>query len=278
MTSAASRKHRARRLRVLLLAAVLLATAGFGAIYLLASGSDEGPPGLPARVHPLLPDLSIAPIAEITPALAQDGRRFLRFGVTIVNIGSGTFLVDARRSNFLTGSWRVRQQVPEAEGGFTVKDTEATLVFAGDGHDHWHIRDVEGHQIERPDGTVVGQVIKSGFCFFDTTRFAPELPGAPSKSAYFAGGCGRQSDTHAFMGLSIGWGDEYPWHLFDQQIDISGLEDGRYRLRAIADPFGWFDELDETNNEVWADIEIESRDGFPFVNILGTSWEGTAAP
>ena len=57
------------------------------------------------------------------------------------------------------------------------------------------------------------------------------------------------------MGLSVGWGDEYPWHLFEQEIDIS-FPEGRYRLRATADPFGWFDELDEANNEVVVDIQL----------------------
>jgi len=73
------------------------------------------------------------------------------------------------------------------------------------------------------------------------------------------------------MGLSIGWGDEYPWHLLDQQIDITGLPDGRYRLRAIADPFHWFDELDETNNEVWTDIELSLDGDMPVVKIIGSS-------
>ena len=69
------------------------------------------------------------------------------------------------------------------------------------------------------------------------------------------------------MGLSVGWGDEYPWHLFEQEIDITDLQ-GRYRLRATADPFDWFDELDETNNEVVVDIQLEFEGEQPVVTVL----------
>ena len=70
------------------------------------------------------------------------------------------------------------------------------------------------------------------------------------------------------MGLSVGWGDEYPWHLFEQEIDITDLPEGRYRLRATADPFDWFDELDETNNEVVVDIQLEFEGEQPVVTVL----------
>jgi hypothetical protein len=65
--------------------------------------------------------------------------------------------------------------------------------------------------------------------------------------------------------------------MLDQQIDVSDLPDGRYRLRAAADPFGWFDELDEANNEAWTDLELFSEEGIPAVRILGTSADAVSS-
>lgn len=260
-----------------MLGVVVLVAAG-AALVALGNVGPQDPAPLAQRVDPRLPDLSIAPLSELTPALRDDGRRFLRFGVTIVNVGEGDFRLRAGRSHVLADDWRVVQLVPEAGGGYTEHPTPATLVYGGDGHGHWHVREVEAHRVETPDGTVVGEVVKGGFCFFDTTSFAPSLPGAAPAKVYRSEGCGGQLDTRSTMGLSIGWGDEYPWHLLDQQIDVTDLPDGRYRVRAIADPFGWFDELDETNNEAWTDIELYESDGLPAIRILGSSDGSSPGP
>jgi hypothetical protein len=245
----------------------LIATAG---ALLLASGPPADPPPLAAPVDPRLPDLTVAPLTGIIGGLNDDGTRSIRFGVMIVNQGEGDFLLRARRSNAVSDDWQVTQRISDV-GGYTEKQSAATLVMGGDGHDHWHIKEVESHAIEAPDGTVLGRVIKSGFCFFDTNAVRPELPGAPAAKVYQARGCGGRLDSAVTMGLSVGWGDEYPWHLFEQEINISSLAEGRYRLRAVVDPYGWFDEIDETNNEVWADIDWHLEDGVPVVVVSATS-------
>jgi hypothetical protein len=63
------------------------------------------------------------------------------------------------------------------------------------------------------------------------------------------------------MGHSRGWGDTYPWGLVGQYLDITGLPDGRYRLRVTADGNSAdrsdrFLDSDETNNSTWADLQI----------------------
>ena len=62
------------------------------------------------------------------------------------------------------------------------------------------------------------------------------------------------------MGLSVGWGDEYQWYVLGQTIEIGSIPDGRYRLRAIADPGDLIAELDETNNVTWTIIDLVTRD------------------
>jgi hypothetical protein len=68
------------------------------------------------------------------------------------------------------------------------------------------------------------------------------------------------------MGLSVGWGDEYPATLPDQYIDITNVTPGHYRLSVTADAQNWFAETNEANNTTWVDVQLR-RQGQP--RILG---------
>lgn len=248
---------------------IVLAT---GSLAFLASAADDGAPLLAKRVSPLLADLIVTPYSEFAGARDLGGNERLRFGVMIANVGEGDFRLRARRSNLFSEDWSVVQQIPEAQGGVTERLTPATLVFGGDGHDHWHIREVEAHRIEALDGTVLGEVVKEGFCFFDTDLVDDTLSGVPVRAVYHSKGCGGQIESRVTMGLSVGWGDEYPWHMFEQQIDVTTIPDGTYRLRAVADPYGWFEEKDETNNEYWEEFALtRDNNGIPDVRVLRSS-------
>ncbi len=103
---------------------------------------------------------------------------------------------------------------------------------------------------------VVERGSKVGFCFFDNTNYGS------SELEYYVG-CenGNPAALRVTMGLSRGWGDTYPWGLVGQYLDITGLADGRYRLRVTADGDSAegsdrFLESDETNNSTWADLQI----------------------
>jgi hypothetical protein len=58
------------------------------------------------------------------------------------------------------------------------------------------------------------------------------------------------------VGLSVGWGDIYPWNFVFQWIDISGLPGGRYRVRATVDLRNDYDESIEDDNCTWSIIDI----------------------
>ena len=108
---------------------------------------------------------------------------------------------------------------------------EYKMYFAGDGHNHWHLRDLEGYVLKNQAGDIQGTGgEKHGFCFFDNFQWKLTLPGAPSTYQYR--GCGRFTDPEVTTGLSIGWGDRYSYVLPDQYIDITGLPSGQYTLSA----------------------------------------------
>jgi hypothetical protein len=220
---------------------------------------DDTPGPVVARSDPLLPDLAMGPIEDVAVGTTEDGEQRLRFAASIVNIGEGPLLVRASRPLFGSDRWSVEQWIAERGGnGYSVRPTGGNLIFGGDGHNHWHVAQVEVHQLETLDGKVLGRLVKQGFCFFDTDAYRPSLPGTPERAHWGSRGCQGTLGIRARMGLSVGWSDKYPWNLLDERIDITGLPDGTYRLREIADPNHEFDELDETNNETWVDIALTS--------------------
>jgi hypothetical protein len=203
-----------------------------------------------------LPDLGMARVTDLRIEKTSDGRRLLRYTTVIVNVGTGPFELAGSRSSTDDTQMGAEQRVYRDAGDPRLVPTGATMVFGGDGHNHWHVRDLETSKLIRLDnGSKVGTGAKRGFCFFDNTKYRLSLTGAPQSPVYT--GCGRSSDLKVTMGLSIGWGDAYHWWLPDQYVDITGLTSGRYRLRVTADAKRWFIESRDSNNATWVDLQLK---------------------
>ena len=139
----------------------------------------------------------------------------------------------------------VRQRVFNDSGGYRERETVARMFWSGDGHNHWHVNNLQSSRIDRlpePSQSPLRTGAEQGFCFYDTHAFNLSLPRAPGSAVYRT--CGTSpSQLTITTGLSVGWSDVYPWSIAFQWIDITGLPSGRYRLTVIADPSGWFEEL-----------------------------------
>ncbi len=215
-----------------------------------------------------LPDLGMANFKDLQ-IQRTGGRKLLRFSSILVNVGAGRFEARGQRPNTGTSTMAVRQRIYNDAGGYRSVPTDAAMYYSGardgdDGHSHWHVRKLEGFKLTRLDnGVKVGTIAKHGFCFFDNYRY-----GSTRDPFYTVarGACGdSSSNLRVKMGLSRGWGDIYRWTLPGQYIDITGLSPGKYRLRGVADPSGWFREKDNTNNSTWVDIQLTS-DGVRVLN------------
>ena len=210
----------------------------------------------------LLPDLGMAQLADIR--IQNTGtQKQLRFGTTIVNIGAGPFEVTGRRPDTNTTDMTTTQRIYDSAGDYRDRSTAATFIYSGDGHDHWHVKDLEDYDLFRLEESgnvvepaVVEQGAKIGFCFFDNVDYGSSEP-------QFYLGCegGNPGALRVTMGLSRGWGDLYGAGTVGQYLDITGLADGRYRLLVkadgdSADGTDRFLESDETNNSTWVDLQI----------------------
>jgi hypothetical protein len=128
------------------------------------------------------------------------------------------------------------------------------MKWAGDGHNHWHVRNMMYYDLWGPGGNY--REAKVGFCFLDSTPINLSLPGARQSSYYQESQCDGMTRTNIRVGISIGWGDNYPWNFVYQWVDITGIQPGTYTLRSIVDPLNHFLEADETNNCTWLRVRI----------------------
>lgn len=206
-----------------------------------------------------LPDLAMAPLKDFRIEKTSDNRRLLRYTATIVNIGRGPFQAEGSRADTSQPNMSVMQRIFNDAGGSSTRTTAATMYFAGDGHSHWHVRDLEVSSLDRLDnGVKVGSGAKHGFCFFDNVAFRLALAGAPSSAFYRTCGTTGTVLTQT-MGLSVGWGDAYYYYLVDQWVDITNVGAGRYRLTTTADPVNWFSESNDANNATWTDLQLKNN-------------------
>jgi hypothetical protein len=196
-----------------------------------------------------------------------NGRRVLRFTSVLVNVGAGPMEVLAKRPNTST-PWRVQQVIDNDAGGERRVDTDATLHYAGDGHNHWHVERMMAYHLWSPKGTRADR--KVGFCFFDTTLWAPSLPRSPSSPYYRQPWCGGKTALTSRTGISVGWADTYGYRLAFQWIDITGLPGGTYTVRAMADPNGWFAETNEKDGCGWVKVKFGSSG--TSVKVVDSGW------
>jgi hypothetical protein len=236
--------------------AVLLLCAAAAAILVVVLAVAASKPA--GAATDVLPDLRMARLQNLQLKTCADssgdcdfaGQRQLRFDSIIVNVGAGRFEARGSRPN-TSSSMTVTQRIYNDAGGYRTRSTTAQMYFAGDGHNHWHLKNLERYELIRLDnGVKVGTGAKEGFCFFDNYRFGS------TQAAYYTH-CGTTpSALQVRMGLSRGWGDIYRTTTVDQFIDITGLTSGRYKLQATADAANWFSETNNSNNFTWTEIQI----------------------
>ncbi len=139
------------------------------------------------------------------------GQTRLRFTTIIINIGDGPF--EVRGHSPSNGEMQVDQLIANSDGSRTTLPTDFRMYFAGDGHSHWHVRDLATYELQNTAATVKRTGEKHGFCFFDNYRFDLSLPDAPQSARYSSAGCGKATATSVSTGLSVGWGDTYAYKL-----------------------------------------------------------------
>lgn len=230
----------------------------------VAVSDGTAPP--PTKVA-LLPNVGIRTLRQFTIS-TSNGRKLLKFPAVTANVGDGPLEIRGTRTSTTATDWVGRQVVTNSDASrTTLPDSGATFYYAGDGHNHWHIRDFDLYQLFNSSGTVLKEGEKHGFCFEDNTTYrdwvgSPKHPNAPLSPVYtHEGSCGEGQPlaTSITHGLSVGWADTYPATLPDQGIDVTGLPDGTYLVRVTADWQDFWRETNEGDNSASAQVRISGN-------------------
>ena len=264
-----------RRITIIVLAALPVA------VLATATAVTYWPASLPeplAAPHdPILPDLAMSPLTDVTAGVAPDGDQYVWFTAAIGNLGPGPFIVHAVRAD-KRGSWRVSQRFRERGAPTSELVTPGDMVFGGHGHDHWHVQIGASYWLTRPGKSgILRRYSKVGYCFFDQSRLAEQPPETPIAPTFGKDDCDGRSALELEMGLSPGFSDPYHWTLPDQRLLVNGLADGVYRLWADADPNDWFRETDEKNNLTWIDLRLTLTRSPPRAEVVREGPAGASA-
>jgi hypothetical protein len=249
------------RMWALLLGLGLLAPAG------TTTAAETGSVA-PTGAVELLPDMRMANLYGMRLAKSPRGRDRLRFGTIGWNIGDGPLEVRGAKTDPDDPTMQVKQRIYRSDGTFRTRTTPSIMFYAGDGHEHWHVRSfitVKLYKRGQPTGNVLG-LRKLGFCLLDARQMPDPPPRSPASAVYRH--CGHAGDVRVNTGISVGYGDDYPpaWTL--QWIDVTGLAPGGYRLCTTVDPHDDFVEKSEQNNQRWTDVRIDIPAGR--VRVLAT--------
>ena len=133
-------------------------------------------------------------------------RRILRFDTVIINGGDGDLLVGDRSDP---------------------SNPYAYWFAFSPCHGHYHIRDFSSYELLHLDGRSAADGHKQAFCFEDSLKYD--------------GGKSHGYDCDD-QGITSGWGDWYYKQLGGQWIDITGVPEGDYIVRAEINTAGTFDE------------------------------------
>jgi hypothetical protein len=234
------RSSTSTKAQICLLAAVL----GLTFVRPISAQPDQ-PALLYPDLRPLAPEIVLVdflPIGGVT-------RYLLRFDATIWNAGRGPLELHGVSSEERTAFQRIYDET----GGYKDEPVSSGFVFF-EPHQHWHFENFAQYQLWPKDdfddwlesGRTGGQQPKwmgskttggeESFCIRDSEAIQ-NIEGSPVAPAYNI--CDQN-----LQGISVGWGDTYPFTIPQQWIDLgtSDLPDGLYVLRIVADPLDVIDQ------------------------------------
>jgi hypothetical protein len=184
-----------------------------------------------------------------------NGTRKIRFSTTVANLGEGPLDLTGRPD--ATGATITATQRIFLDDGSADEKVVGTFMFHP-AHVHWHFEDFTVLELWTYDGSgeldrLLRTTGKATFCALDEVLAYPELPNVPEGPSYLE--CGDET-----QGISVGWSDTYGAEIAGQELDISGVPDGRYAIRSTADPAGRLIEMNDTNNSVIVYVDIHGGD------------------
>jgi hypothetical protein len=205
-----------------------------------------------------LPNLRTLPAHDLRIVVDnRTGNRELQFSNSIWNAGIGPleFRGEANSGDDDPEVYQILYQ-----DGEPAEEIPMGNFYFSNSHNHWHWEGFSTYQVwsVQEDGSLDELLIESGkvgYCIRDDSsiaRFNLEFdnPNRAQRPAYRV--CGTR-----VQGLSVGWVDTYAYNTPGQALDITGVPEGTYALRSIADPGGEIVEENKNDNETVTYFQLE---------------------
>lgn len=225
-------------------------------------------------------------------------REMLRFTNAIANTGPGHWQV--RRGDKITDQAQVdyaialglspdevavtSQELRDEDGSIRYIVEDAGLTEYHPEHKHFHIGETAQFSVQRYDGSgglhdkenwdeITGlDVVKTTFCLIDIDQIAKAPGDDPNLYETIKSPTKQRAYWDCFsevQGISPGWIDRYSHSLKGQEIDITGLDEGTYRIVVEVNPSRWYIEGDYANNVAWTAFELRrDSNGNPKVDLM----------
>ena len=214
-----------------------------------------------------LPDLRpLEPYDVYTVGSRATGDLRLKFATTIYNAGRGP--LETRGARNAAGQLEVYQYVYEGDaakrgravGTFDYNHRHGHLHFDEFAHYGLWMVDADGGLLER-----VADNEKVGFCLMDIKDMTTAKTHLESGLIGQTGGPVYAGCREDIQGISPGWGDEYVALLYEQDLDLTAVPEGRYALLITTNPNRKIEEADYKNNTatVYLTLEDEKVVGSP---------------
>jgi len=203
-----------------------------------------------------LPDLIPLPAQEISIRKVSK-KSLLVFNTTYYNIGIADLKLigDPKKVGAGTGTDKVTfQRIDRSDGEH--RDIPVGEFHWHNDHLHYHLSDFINYTLtplsaERGEGDTLLKS-KATFCIRDVSRITGE--GFPTSVAAKYLVCGNE-----IQGVSVGWGDTYFNTFSGQDLDITDLRSGRYKLTFVINPEGLLKESTYENNTSWVALNINKE-------------------
>lgn len=248
-----------------------------GSVNNTATSSDATFSTLAANIT--LPDLQIkVPTNDFSVGTdPSTGHRQLQFTHITWDSGSGPFEMDPNYNSATgiatwtqaiynspsPGVWNLDHHVPiEAIGIFQASEDHYTFPLT-----KFTLNTVNA---DGSIGSVVTTSPKTDYCINGDT-YVGGVPNTPGTSSPPQSNC---NDPTKPLGWSVGWGDQYDQTDPGQPIDLTGVPNGTYILRGVADPEHVFTESDNTDNATDTEIQITNNT----VTVLGQTTPTVTPP
>jgi len=201
------------------------------------------------RAELRLPDLRTRPPTDmyVVDARSEGGPVRLKFTTLIWNAGDGPLEVRGDPDE-ADGGREVEQHAVDADGRWHAVGPVGRFDVEHR-HGHLHLSGFADYELWTLPGELIAENVKIGFCLMDNVVV---------DEAMAADGATYTSCEAEVQGISPGYGDLYVAELYEQDIDITDVPDGRYRLVNVANPDGVLRESDAANNVGFTDVELRT--------------------